>query len=118
MQSVWPSETAGDGKIRRQYLKLEDGQGGGLKLRRVSCRNCGFPGADLVRHDHSGGSLDGNGAGGAISLQSNGDGTQQEGDGNQTYSVGGGCPLCFSKNFYGSAGRDEFRRPTRFDVIR
>ena len=102
MQTFFPSETVGTGSILPQYRKINDGQGGGLKLRRVSCKICGFPGADLVRHDHSGGSLDGNGAGGSISLQSNGSGTQQSGDGNQTYNKGAGCPMCFSRNFYGS----------------
>lgn len=102
---MFPSETAGDGRIRRQYLRDRDGQGNGLKLRRVACKNCGFPGCDLVRHDHSGGSLDGSGAGGAITQQGSG------ADANQAYNSGGGCPLCYSKNFYGSRRRrDEFSR--------
>ena len=110
---MWPSDTAGTGSIRPQYLKEHDGQGGGLTLRRVSCANCGLPGADLVRHDHSGGSLDGSGAGGVVALQAitsgHGSSTQNTGDGDQQYRTGGGCPLCFSKNF-GSRGRrhDEF----------
>lgn len=113
--SVFPTETAGDGRIRRQYLKQSDGQGGGRKRRRVSCRNCGFPGCDLDRHDHSGGSLDGSGAGGTVTLQSNGDGDQQGADGNQEYRFGGGCPMCFSKNFYGSGvSRDEFAAASSF----
>ena len=72
MQTVWPSETAGDGRIRKPYLKERDGQGLGLTLRRVSCAQCGFPGADLVKHDHSGGSLAGDGAGGTITQQGSG----------------------------------------------
>ena len=72
-----------------------------------------------MRHDNSGGSLDGSGAGGTISLQSNGSGTQQDGDGNQTYNAGGGCPLCFSKHYKGSdKSPDEFSRPERYDVSR
>lgn len=119
MQSIFPTETQGDGRIRRQYLKAFDGQGGGVKTRRVSCRICGFPGADLVQHDNSGGSLAGDGAGGAISLQSDGEGDQQGGDGNQTYNRGGGCPLCFSKNFHGPRQFDEFvSTPSHFDVLR
>ena len=109
MESLFPTETAGDGRVRRQYLRDKDGQGTGIKLRRVSCAQCGFPGADLVKHDHSGGSLDGSGAGGTVSLQSHGDGTQYGADGLQVYRAGGGCPMCLSKNFYGARKRrDEF----------
>lgn len=97
---LWPSETAGDGRVRAPYLKREDGQGGARLRRRVGCRHCGFPGADLDRHDSSGGSLAGNGAGGSVTEQSNG-------DGDQAYNSGGGCPMCFSKNYAGSKRRDE-----------
>lgn len=107
--------------IRRQYIKTSDGQGGGVSLRRVSCKNCGFPGCDLFKHDHSGGSLAGDGAGGSISLQAvsaSDTGSQQEGDGNQAYNVGGGCPLCMSKAYYGSSGPDEFESSSVFhDVL-
>ena len=113
MQEMFPTETAGTGRIQRQYLKERDGQGGGLSLRRVSCGICGFPGCDIVRHDHSGGSLDGSGAGGNIALQTvtaaHGSSTQNAGDGDQTYRTGGGCPLCYSKAFRSSGRRhDEF----------
>ena len=119
MQTLFPTETAGSGEVLPQYRKLTDGQGNGLKLRRVSCRQCGFPGCDLYKHDSSGGSLDGNGAGGAVSLQSNGSGAQQDGDGNQTYNKGAGCPMCFTKNYYGRGKAfDEFSQRVNYHVIR
>ena len=114
MNTLFPTETAGTGKVLPQYLKLSDGQGNGLKLRRVSCRQCGFPGCDLVKHDSSGGSLSGNGAMGTIIQQGSG------ADGNQAYNRGGGCPLCGSKNYRGIGRRfDEFTETSKFsNVIR
>ena len=104
MKSLWPSETAGSGRILKPYLKERDGQVLGLNLRRVSCAQCGFPGCDLVKHDHSGGSLSGDGAMGAVPPQETG-----AGDLNQAYNSGGGCPLCGSKNFFSNGRRyDEF----------
>lgn len=118
MLTMFPTVSGGDGRIRRQYLKERDGQGGGLKLKRVACGNCGFPGVDLVRHNTSGGTLDGSGALGPVTLQSNGSGTQQEADGNQTYRNGGGCPLCGSANALGKNRFDEFSQSVSFPGLR
>lgn len=118
-KDFFPSESAGDGLRRKPYYKESDGQGLGLKLRRYSCQNCGFTGCDSVRHDHSGGTLDGNGALGATSLQSDGDGDQQSGDGLQAHSVGGGCPLCGSKNYMaGNPRYNEFQDRKDTSVLR
>lgn len=61
---------------------------------------------DLVSVDHSGGSLDGNGAGGSIATATstitlpNGT-THTENYGTQTANKNSGCALCFSKNSSG-----------------
>lgn len=106
-QDLFPSESAGDGMIRRQYFKRNDGQGQGTGVQRVSCKNCGFTGCDTSRHDNSGGTLDGNGALGATSVQSGS--ASDSADGNQAHNKGGGCPLCGSKNYKtGHSQYDEF----------
>lgn len=115
---MFPTPTQGDGSVRPAYRKMTDGQGRSVSTRRVGCGICGFPGADTNKHDHSGGSLDGSGAGGTISLQSDGSGAQSDADGNQTYRSGGGCPLCFSKAFTGVRRYDEFMSSRPVDVLR
>lgn len=117
-KDFFPSKTAGDGLIRRQYLKQSDGQGLGPNLHRVGCRICGFLGCNTDGDDHSGGSMTGNGALGATSLQSDGDGAQQSGDGLQVHNAGGGCPLCGSKNYKaGNPGYNEFADRKNTDVL-
>jgi len=91
---------------------MTDGQGLSVSTRRVSCGICGFPGADLNRDDHSGGTLDGSGALGAITQQGSG------ADGNQAHNTNGGCSLCGSKNFFGSRRHDEFMKSPVSDVLR
>lgn len=100
-QPLWPSSTAGDGCVRKQYRQEWDGQGFGRKLRRVACKLCGFTGANLDRDDHSGGTYSGDGGLGDIS------------SGNREVSAGGGCQFCGSKNYAGAPSRrDEFtQRP-------
>lgn len=113
LYSFFPTPTAGDGQIRPPYRKVTDGQGGSVATRRVSCAQCGFPGADFNRDDHSGGTLDGSGALGVITQQGTG------ADGNQAYNTNGGCSLCGSKNFVGRTRRqDEFTRSSSVDVLR
>lgn len=93
---MFPTETSGDGRIRPPYVRRHLEQGPNAQRRRVSCGVCGFPGVNLDRHDHSGGDLSGNGAGGSISSL------------DQSYRAGAGCPLCFSKNYFNTNRRDEF----------
>ncbi len=61
---LWPSETRGDGAVRRNNANTGGAQGKGTLLRKAPCRLCGFVN-DLSAVDHSGGSIDGMGAGGA-----------------------------------------------------
>ena len=100
---VWPSETAGRGRIVSNNRSTGAGQGKPSFKRKVHCRQCGFP-ADLNRDDNSGGSEDGNGGVGAITYTTS---TITDRYGN-TYTVasrdsamrkGGGCPFCGSKNY-------------------
>ncbi len=58
---------------------------------------------DAAKNAHDGGSLNGNGAGGAINIGTvtydvSGGATETDVFGDQVYSVGAGCPLCFSRN--------------------
>ena len=99
---VWPSETAGNGQPVSNNTHTGAAQGKPSIFRKVKCRQCGYP-MDAARNDHSGGSLDGNGAGGSVSTATNsytpsGGGTASDPGGTQTYRQGAGCPLCFSKN--------------------
>lgn len=105
---LWPTESRGDGNVRKNNARDGSAQGKGALLRKAPCRLCGWPN-DLVRVDHSGGSIDGNGAGGAITTstqtantsgatRTGGVVTHSENVGTQVASNGAGCALCFSKN--------------------
>lgn len=101
MQNFFHQGTYGSGEVLPQYRKTSDGQGLASVGQRVSCGICGFRGANLDKHDHSGGSLDGNGAGGAVISDGNGNGYRE-------YKTGSGCPLCFSRAYFKTDRRDEF----------
>lgn len=101
-EDIWPSETRGDGAIVKNNRRTGAAQGKGTLIRKAHCRLCGFPN-DLVAVDHSGGSIDGEGAGGSIttavaSAPVSGGGTHTEAYGSQSLRRGAGCALCFSKN--------------------
>lgn len=101
-EEVFPTETKGDGRVVENNLKTGGEQGRGSSKRKVKCKQCGFP-FDVSKNDTSGGSSQGDGAGGVITSTTktvtleNGD-TFTEYYGDQAYKKGGGCPLCFSKN--------------------
>lgn len=98
---VFPSETKGDGLPIKNNIKTGSRQGMGSSKRKVRCQICGFP-VDINMVDHSGGSPEGDGAGGEIKT------TEQQVEHNgfvytirnpdQEYIKGGGCPFCFSKH--------------------
>lgn len=99
---LWPTETSGNGKYRKNNLRTGSAQGEGTLKRKAQCKQCGFL-IDAATNDHSGGSLDGNGAGGQIVLSFNvvsvsGGGSYTEYVGDQIYNKGSGCPGCFSRN--------------------
>jgi len=106
---MWPSETRGDGMVRKNNANTGGAQGKGTLLRKMACRLCGFI-FDASAVDHSGGSIDGEGAGGAVATavvsnpcsappSINGQTfTHTENIGTQAYRRNAGCPLCFSKN--------------------
>ncbi len=99
---LWPTESRGDGKVRRNNVHTGSAQGKSNLVRKAPCQLCGFPN-DLTAVDHSGGSLDGEGAGGAItstlvSAPVTGGGVHTEYVGTQALRLNSGCALCFSKN--------------------
>jgi hypothetical protein len=102
-QDAFPSETKGDGLLRKNNIRTGALQGPGSFKRKVKCQICGHL-VDIQKVDHSGGSDDGNGAGGKITVTTN---DIKDKDGNvigteyvpdQKYSKNAGCPLCFSKH--------------------
>ncbi len=98
----WPTESRGNGVVVKNNRRTGAAQGKSSLIRKAHCRLCGFPN-DLSRVDHSGGSLDGDGAGGEINsvLESapvTGGGTHTEYAGEQAYRTNAGCSLCLSKN--------------------
>lgn len=105
---VFPSETRGDGKLVANNLRTGAAQGKSSMVRKAHCILCGFPN-DLVRIDHSGGSIDGMGAGGAVvtatvsapvsgKFYNKAGVNHTENIGTQAYRNASGCALCFSKN--------------------
>ena len=111
---MFPTETRGDGLLRPNNVRTGAAQGKGGWKKKVRCQQCGFL-VNINAVDYSGGSLDGSGAGGAIT-QSADVGTMNNGDttdsgmtddtglpnthnvGEQAAKKGAGCPFCFSKN--------------------
>jgi len=112
--NVWPTETKGDGVVRRNNSRTGAAQGKSSMIRKAPCRLCGFLN-DLTRIDHSGGSIDGEGAGGGITTSTvtantsappspvgaMSNYTHSENIGTQVYRNAAGCALCFSKNSTG-----------------
>ena len=101
-ENAFPTETKGDGLLRPNNANTGAAQGKGGTKKKVKCQICGFL-FDANKVDYAGGSLDGQGAAGAVT-QSTDTGTLSNGDsysetyGNQAYKKNAGCPLCFSKN--------------------
>lgn len=101
-EDVWPSETRGDGRLLKNNINTGSAQGKSSMIRKAHCRLCGFPN-DMNAVDHSGGSIDGNGAGSTITASvatiTLASGTvHTENYGSQAYSKNSGCALCLSKN--------------------
>ena len=99
---LWPSETRGRGNLKKNNLRTGSAQGKGSFLLKADCRQCGFP-VDLSSNDHSGGSIDGNGAefvaSTAVASVTFPNGTvHTENYGTPGTKQGAGCPLCGSKN--------------------
>lgn len=106
---LWPTETRGDGNLRKNNTRTGAAQGKSSLVRKAPCKLCGFIN-DMTRVDHSGGSIDGEGAGGAITTATSSAPvssppdilgrtfTHTENAGTQAYRNAAGCALCFSKN--------------------
>ncbi len=106
---LWPSESRGNGNVRRNNANTGGAQGKGTLLRKAPCRLCGFIN-DLSAIDHTGGSIDGQGAGGAVTSTVSSWTTSAppsilgklttatENVGTQSYRRNAGCALCLSKN--------------------
>lgn len=108
-EDLWPTESRGSGNIRRNNANTGGAQGKGTLLRKAPCRLCGYLN-DLTAIDHSGGSIDGEGAGGAVATATvsfpvsgppdilGNTVTATESTGTQSYRKGAGCALCLTKN--------------------
>ena len=113
-ENAFPSPTKGDGLLRPNNLNTGAGQGKGGNKKKVRCQICGFL-IDVNKVDYSGGSEDGQGAGGSIT-ETTDSGTLNNGEtysetyGEQAYKKNAGCPLCFSKN--GSKVKNITQAPT------
>jgi hypothetical protein len=109
-EDMWPTETRGDGNVKRNNYRTGGAQGKGTLLRKISCRLCGFLN-DATAQDHSGGSIDGEGAMGQITTavvsfpvsappSPFGNATvSSENIGTQVTRKGSGCQFCGSKNY-------------------
>lgn len=100
-ESMFPSDSAGDGLLVPNNVITGATQGIGSFRRKAHCKQCGFL-LDLFRDDTTGGSLDGNGA---ISVAketrtyvTSGGTTVTEYVGVSSSGKGAGCPHCGSKN--------------------
>lgn len=108
-EDLWPTESRGNGNVRRNNANTGGAQGKGTLLRKAPCRLCGFIN-DLSAIDHTGGSIDGEGAGGSIVTGTSSWTTSappsilgqltvaRESYGTQSFRTNAGCALCFSKN--------------------
>ena len=92
-KQMFPSSTAGTGRIRANSARTGKGQGKGSAKRMVKCRFCGFL-VDSAKVDHSGGTESGNSGYGAVTKYA-------DGHGEQTVAKNAGCPFCGSKNYLG-----------------
>ena len=109
---LYPSPSAGDGKVIHSFKRSGKSQGKGSPKKMVQCSQCGFV-FDKTTVDCSGGTQDGNGgysevtktaddAVGVTDLVSDtftdGTITRYPGVGNQEVRKNAGCPLCGTKN--------------------
>lgn len=99
---LWPTESRGSGLPVKNNLRTGSAQGKGSHILKAHCLQCGFPN-DTNAVDHSGGSLDGNGAqyvvstGTATFTLPNGT-THTEQYGVPGIRDGAGCAHCGSKH--------------------
>lgn len=105
-QRLYPSSTAGDGRIRRNSARTGRGQGRGSSRRMVECRQCGFL-CDASKVARGGGTYSGDGGLGPITKTTT-TGTTLAGaslsetHGDRSVPAGSGCPMCGSKNWIAS----------------
>ena len=94
--AMFPTSTAGSGLLRpnNRRAPLNPSITISSPRRKVSCKQCGHP-CDLSRQAPSGGDLGGDGAFAGSTTTSTSAGYSGEGN----LQVGGGCPLCGSRNF-------------------
>ena len=101
-RDIYPTRTAGNGRVRRNSARDGSGQGRGGSKRIANCMQCGFPN-DVRRIDTSGGDLSGDGARGAIT-KTTVTGTTLAGasisdvQNDAATRKGAGCAFCHSKN--------------------
>lgn len=99
---MFPTRTAGSGRVRANSARSGRGQGRGSSKLMAKCQQCGMPN-NIRAIVTSGGDLSGDGARGAITKTSttgtllNGQ-TFTETYGDAAARKGGGCACCHSRN--------------------
>ena len=111
---MFPSPTAGQGRVIKPYNQDTSGQGAASAIRKVKCRQCGFP-VDISRTDISGGNAEGNGGYGPVTESSStgtvlSGGTFTDTYGDRDVPAGSGCPHCGSRN----SARESVSRTSKF----
>lgn len=99
---MFPTKSAGSGRVRENSANDGRGQGRGSAKRIAGCKQCGFKN-DIRRIDKSGGDLTGNGSRGPITKTTTtgsllGGGTISDTHGDAVNRKGAGCAGCGSKN--------------------
>ena len=101
-KTMFPTRTAGSGRVRSNSANDGGGQGRASSRRRGHCKQCGFVN-DFNRIDKSGGDMTGNGSRGPITKSST-TGTLLNGNtftdryGDAVNRRGAGCACCGTKN--------------------
>ena len=109
-QSLFPTKTAGSGRIRPNSARTGKGQGRASTRRMYHCKQCGFI-FDSAHVSTDTGTYEGNGAAGGIAVQTVQGSTLSGSDkivdtfGSVAYNKNAGCPFCLSKNIRSMSSR-------------
>lgn len=109
-KSMFPTRTAGSGRVRPNSARTGAGQGKGSNKLMVSCRQCGFI-FDKKKVTQSGGDLQGKDGYGAVTITAGNTVYDAQESGTAISATGGtgeqtvkrGCPFCGTLNGIGGS---------------